>query len=769
MQRIWGICKKEWRSYFNSPIAYIVITVLLIGIGYFFFQTFFVANQVSLRTFFRAAAWSFLLFGPAITMKLFAEEKKVGTIETLLTLPMKEWEVVLGKFLAAWALLAAYLLITLAYPITLSFIGDLDKGPVIGGYFGLFLLGGTLLALGLFASSITKNQVVSLIVSVTIGLVLFLLDSLLPFMPEWMQNTMEFVGIDSHFQNIARGMIDTRDVVYSISLMIFLLFVTVQVLEARLTDRSGVRKLNKVLYIGGAIGCLISLNALSFNLFSRFDLTQDRMFTLSDASKDLVKELKDQLTIKAFFSKNLPAPFNNYERYLKDQLQEYRNYSNGKLNFVFVDPDKKGKDNQPDKGVMSEIQAGRIVKVEVNKLEKDQLQVVNVYMGLTLNYQDKMESIPVLRSINDLEYELTSRLRKLTQPKTPKLGFLTGHDELTPTQGLKNAMQLLGDKYQVAEINLEKDDSALKDMDLMVVAGSKKEIPAYQRFWIDQFIMKGGKVAFFLDRSILDMKSFIGRPFKSGLEDLCAAYGVIIEPSMLLDEMNQKVTVVRAQGNVRFNSVVPFPPVIRVQDIAKDSPLVKNLRDLTLPFASPLTVKPVKGVEYTVIARSSPRTWLFENNDSFLLEPQSLPVPEEKDFVGPQNMVVTLTGSLHSYFTDHEIPPKEEGTEPITSTLDEKSPDTRLVVIGASAWLSDAMQNPLGYVFFANLVDWLSQDERLINIRTRGIINRPLANISEPTKNVIRYGNMFALPLAFVAYGVVRWRLRLRKKRKGLY
>ncbi|MHA1568198.1 MAG: DUF7088 domain-containing protein, partial [Alphaproteobacteria bacterium] len=445
MQRIWGLYKKEVRTYFNSPIAYLLITVLLIGIGYFFFQTFFVANQASLRPFFRFAAWSFLLFGPAITMKLFAEEKKAGTIEPLLTLPIKEWEVVLGKFFAAWTLLAVYLLITLAYPITISFIGDLDGGPVIGGYLGLFLLGGTFVALGLFASAITRNQVVSLVVAFFIGLILFLLDLLLPFVPVSLQSLVEFIGVDSHFKNIARGLIDTRDAAYSISVMAFLLFAAVQALQARLSDHSRKWKLNKVLYIAAAFGCLLSLNALSYQVYGRVDLTEDNMYTLSDASKSLVSELDDHLTIKAYFSKNMPAPFNNHERFLRDVLEEYRNYARGQVSFEFVDPDTPGADGQPDSNLLAEVKAAQIPKIEVQKLEKDQIQMVKVFMGVALYYQDGVETLPVLQRTDDLEYELSSRIAKLTREKTPRIAFLGGHGEFTTQQGLSKVSQMLAD------------------------------------------------------------------------------------------------------------------------------------------------------------------------------------------------------------------------------------------------------------------------------------------------------------------------------------
>lgn len=768
MSRIWGLFKKELRGYFNSPIAYIVVTILLIGIGYLFFQTFFIANQATLRSFFRFAAWTFLLFGPAVTMKLFAEEKKSGTIEPLLTLPLQEYQIVLGKFLAAWSLLGIYLLITLAYPITIGFIGDLDTGPIIGGYLGLYLLGGTFIAMGIFASTITRNQVVSLILAFTIGLLLFMLDLLLPFIPESLQSLVEFIGVDSHFKNTGRGVIDTRDVVYSLSLIGIFLFMSVQVLQARMNDNTSARKVNKVLYIGSAIGCLISLNVLSFNLYGRVDLTEDKMFTLSKASRELVADLPDQLTVKVFFSKNLPAPFNNHARYLRDKLVDYRNYSNGNLIFEFIDPGRLNSEGKPDPELSAQVSAAKIPKVEVSKLEKDQVQMVKVYMGLAMYYQDKIETIPLLQKIDDLEYEISSRITKLTRDREPTLGFLTGHGELTAQQGAANVAQILKQKYQIKDVNLSGGANALGDIDILVIGGPKQPLPEDQLFFIDQYIMGGGKVAFLLDANLVDMSSFIGRPFKSGLEKLVETYGVHLSPGMVLDQVNQRVGITRAQGNIRFQSMIAFPPFIRVQDLAKDSPLTRNLRDLTIPFASPLKTIDRNNVESQVIARTSPKTWLFENEDSFLVEPQLLPAPTEKDFIEPQNLIVTLKGGFDSYYRDQGIPKRADGSGPVATSLEEVSPETRLAVISSSTWLHDQMRNRLGIVFFANLMDWLAADERLIGIRTRSIVNRPLEKVSDTTKNIIKYGNMILLPIVFVFYGIFRWRLRLRKKRKGI-
>jgi ABC-2 type transport system permease protein len=227
------ISKREIRTYFNSPVAYIVVTVFTIVFGFFFFNNVFVEKQADMRGFFSLAPLMFCFFAPAITMRLLAEEKGSGTIEILITMPVRDWEVVVGKWLAAMALLATTLLLTLVFAITVAKLGPLDKGPALGGYFGLLLLGGTYVSIGVMASSFTRNQVVALIIAFGICFALFLLGKVLPFVPEKLQGIVAFISTDTHFENVSRGVIDSRDLVYYVSVIALTLLIATTSLESR--------------------------------------------------------------------------------------------------------------------------------------------------------------------------------------------------------------------------------------------------------------------------------------------------------------------------------------------------------------------------------------------------------------------------------------------------------------------------------------------------------------------------------------------------------
>ena len=224
---------KELRSFFNSPVAYIVIVVFLVILGWFFTSNLFIANISSLRTVFEMTPFLLLFFAPAITMRLISEEIKSGTLELLITKPVKEYEIIVGKFLSAWVLFFFTLLPTLCYYVTVSLIGNLDLGPVIGGYLGLLFVGAVFLSISVFGSSITENQVVAFIVSFLIVFGLFMLDKILFYLPSYLATAFEYISVDYHFSNIARGVIDSRDLIYYASAVGFSLFMGTTVLQKR--------------------------------------------------------------------------------------------------------------------------------------------------------------------------------------------------------------------------------------------------------------------------------------------------------------------------------------------------------------------------------------------------------------------------------------------------------------------------------------------------------------------------------------------------------
>jgi len=232
---IWTLFKKELWGYFNSPIAYIFIAVFLIVGNWLFFQSFFVFQQATMRNYFSLLPWIFLFLSPALTMRLWAEERKSGTIELLLTLPVTNWQAVLSKFLGALSFMFIALLLTATIPLSVSFVGHLDAGSLIGSYLGSLLLAGAYLALGLFVSSITKNQIIAFVLGLVSCFLFFIIgyDFVVMAAPNWLSPILDSVGLGNHFDNISRGVIDSKDLVYYSSFIFFFLWLNVRAIGKR--------------------------------------------------------------------------------------------------------------------------------------------------------------------------------------------------------------------------------------------------------------------------------------------------------------------------------------------------------------------------------------------------------------------------------------------------------------------------------------------------------------------------------------------------------
>lgn len=235
MSNVMAFFKKEFKSYFISPIAYVFIIVYLVVTNFLFFQGFFIINQADMRGYFSLLPWVFLFFVPAITMRSWAEEKKVKTLDLLLTWPVSDIEVVLGKFFACFCFLSLTILLSITIPITVSILGDPDIGPILGGYLGAILMGAAYLAIGLWVSSYTENQIIAFILGVVVTFLLFMVGN--PFvtmaMPSWMVPVLSYLGLGNHFNSIERGVVDSRDIIYYLSIVGFFLFLNVQSLGSR--------------------------------------------------------------------------------------------------------------------------------------------------------------------------------------------------------------------------------------------------------------------------------------------------------------------------------------------------------------------------------------------------------------------------------------------------------------------------------------------------------------------------------------------------------
>jgi gliding motility-associated transport system permease protein len=233
MRTTLAVAKREFSSYFNSPIAYIAISSFLVCASYFFFEGLFMNGQAELRGFFELAPLLFAIFTPMFTMRLLAEERAQGTLELLLTYPVTDWQVVLGKYLAAIGLIAVLLALSLTLPFSVAMLGPLDKGVTTAGYLAMLLMSGTYAAIGLMCSSFTRSQVMAVILAFLLGFGLFVIGWSVPRLPPTLAAIANAVSIQTHFMNVARGVLDTRDLLYYLTIIASCLVIAQTSLESR--------------------------------------------------------------------------------------------------------------------------------------------------------------------------------------------------------------------------------------------------------------------------------------------------------------------------------------------------------------------------------------------------------------------------------------------------------------------------------------------------------------------------------------------------------
>ena len=503
------------------------------------------------------------------------------------------------------------------------------------------------------------------------------------------------------------------------------------------------------------LAILLVLNLISVNLFARLDLTEGKVFSLSKASKDVVRSLDDRLIIRMYFTKDLPPPYNSHARYLKDQLEEYQAYAGGKLKLEMIDPAEQEKE--------LEAQRYGIPPLQVNALEDDKIEIKKVYMGLVLLFEDKKEVIPVVQSVSGLEYEITSAIKRLSARVLPTIGFLVGKEGPDLDTELTFLSQALARQYKVTKINLDEGERIAASVRVLVILGPKIKLSEYEKYWIDQFLMRGGKLALLLNHIQVDIQQGMAERQNLEMEDFLENYGIKINDDLVIDLQCNRIGVAQKQGPYTVQNIVNYPFFPMATEFDQNSLIVKDLGTVCFNFASSLdpSAASARGIRFNPIIRSSERSGI--QSAPFDINPFKQ-FGREDFAAGGQILAATLQGSLKSNFADKDLEEIQAEVGFVDSVLTE-SPETRMVVAADADFIIDRnLRGTDNLAFFLNMVDWLSQDEALIAIRSKQVTPRPLKEISAGAKKAVKYGNTFGLPLLVILFGLVRWQIRKRVK-----
>ena len=524
---------------------------------------------------------------------------------------------------------------------------------------------------------------------------------------------------------------------------------------------------------------LAVINFLSYRRFVRADLTEDKRYTISGSTKNVLKRLDDVVTINAYYSRE-PAQVAERRRKVRDVLDEYRAFSN-RLQINFIDPAGF------DEGEKQELRFRRIAELQVNVIQKDKAEVANVYMSVAVAYGGKEEVLPVVEDTSTLEYDLTSAILKVTAKQAKTVGFLTGHEELDIDNqnfaGLRGQLDRnQNGQYNVRKVTIEGGEGIDQNISTLVIAGPKSVLTEREKYEIDQHIMRGGRAVFLIDSIRTQEASLQASPLSTGLNDLLEHYGVKLGNNLVLDRSSE-MTQFRTGRGITIQQYMYFIAVLNrygyglaesSEGLSSEHIITSELEKLVLPWASSLELLPIDGdsIQATALAKTSNFAWTTQSPYNLDPSAPTNPFNPSGSTSNAYTVAAALSGVFKSFYADKGIPPVDldelEADETPKSATDDRqtkteSEPTQIIVVGNSKFLEQG--RPDGQLFFLNAVDWLTLGEDLISIRSHTITERPLREVSESEKTFIRFICVFGIPLIVVAFGLLRYFLRRRAKR----
>ncbi|MBL7058097.1 GldG family protein [Patescibacteria group bacterium] len=490
-------------------------------------------------------------------------------------------------------------------------------------------------------------------------------------------------------------------------------------------------KLDVTTLILTTLGIIVAINFFSYHISYRHDITENKDYSLSTASKQTASSLKDIVNIKAYFTSSLPSQYITLKQNIEDVLTDYANYSNGKIRFEFIDPDN-------DK-TKEELYMLGIPEVQFNILEKDKYQVTTGYLGIAIKYGQNTEIIPVIENTANLEYDLTLAIKKATSEKMPVVG-LAG--EIQNKMLLVN--ETLGEVYESILIDLDDDPKAIESVDTLILMGISNDLSEEALIAIDNHVTNEKSLLVLADGVVL-AENLAANKNTSNLHELIEKYGIKISNNLVLDKYSGFTSF--SQGFVAFTLNYPLWPKIIQNGFNQEHVAVANLESVVLPWSSSLELTNNKAnnkIEY--LLKTSSNAWT--QIDQFDLNPRSPTLNTPTEDTSEYVLAYTLTGDIQSAYSDK-----------VTN-------NAKIIVVGDADFISDRYlrQNPENLIFFQNIVDYLSIDSDLIKIRSKGVTDRPIKIISNKLRQTIRYVNIFGVTFVVICFGMLRYYSRRKKQ-----
>jgi ABC-2 type transport system permease protein len=790
-----SLFRKEIKTFLGSLIGYLVIVVFLLVTGLFLWVFPGMYNipengYATLEGLFLLAPWVYLFLVPAITMRSFADEKRTGTIEILLTHPVTDLQLVLAKFFAGLALVAFSLLPTLLWFLSVYLLGNpvgsIDIGATWGSFIGLFFLAAIYVAIGVFASSLTDNQIVSFILAMAISFVFYLgLDFVASSgVPYIFGQILSWFSINSHYLSISRGVVDLSDMVYFTGMALFFLYITGILL------RKGNLKLRKTkINLSVFVVTLLAVFFVSTNFLYRADLTSDKRYSLSDVSKEIASDIYGIIEIEFFLEGELEPGLQKLQREVFEKIAVLNAYSPKPIRLKITDP-YQFNNAQKREEFQNQLKEKGIKPISFNRKTDQGISTKFIFPGAIIRSGEKEVAVNFLKnnpdfsyevnfnhSIESVEFELINALQILNREKKSTVAFLEGHGEFNQYEVFDFTNALATD-FNVERLTAQSVQTNSLGIDVLIIAGPKEPFSETDKYIIDQFVMLGGKVVWLIDPVQVSLDSLssgyqtFSFPLDLNLDDILFKYGVRLNYELLQDVDCAQIMVNTAPaGSQPQWNLYPwyYSPLLIPAD---NHPLSRNLNRIYTEFVSSVdTVSGNKNLVKSVILTTSPYARKVKSPSSVSLENIKNPPARELFTQSFIPVGILVEGEFTSVFENRMI----ENLGIATTDFQTKSKPTKMVVFADAGLIANKVnysQQPpriqeLGYdrvskqtfgnrEFLLNTIYFLNDETGIMQLRNRTVQLRLLDKVQlREEKSFWQWLNLVGPLVVVVLFGVV--------------
>lgn len=731
-EKIATIFAREIHSYIFSPGFYAISLAYLVIPTYLYFRQAFLSSSADLRPLFDILPWALLLFVPAISMRHFTEERKSGTFELLLSSPVSEEMLVFGKFITLLVLMILINAFFLLIPAIASPFASFDYGKIISQYLGSIFLASFLASLTLFVATLTLSQYVAFLLSSVFILLFYLISSsfvTLAF-PSTIRSVLEFLSPITQYENFSKGVIEASSLLYFVLFSWFFLYLAGLKLKAPYSVKPDLRKQYILLWVLAFAVLFVGLT-LSSRLFARLDLTREKVYTLSPATKKVLSGLDSKLVIKVYASSELPPEVEVVFRDVKALLAEYKKQGKGKIEVYYLKPDQNPK---------AKIEASNygIPPIQFNVISNEEYRVKEGYLGLAVLYGGKSDTIPFISDIGSFELKLTSIIYGVSNKNRKKIGIISDSGAKNQFSGISIFAGLLEKQYEIEEVFASRKEYRLDKYDALILIGPLSALETTAISKINDYLNKGGNLFIAADTVKVDPQSMSGENINLNLNEITGRFGLTFNTNIVMDLKNHENVVVTGENNY----VIPYPfwvrPTIENNYLSKQ--VASMYRRIVFLWPESIEVHSKKGLNHYPVLKTS--RYAAAQANYYLLDP----VQNFESYLGRTKSYVLAAGVQ----------------------FNASGRKGKVFAVGDADFIDDLVvrqnQENLGFALAA--VHWLANNDVLLGLRQKNVRPEAFSFPSKTVKEGVRYLTIAFMALLLGVFGGVYRYLHIRSLRE---